>query len=69
MTPAQEQAFKQIEEILREHFEASVIVVQADDDKKSDVRSSWHGGYATSIGLLELGKLHVWNKQEDDATP
>jgi hypothetical protein len=70
MTPAQDDAFKRIDEIMREHFEAGVIVVKGEHtDKTEDIRSTWHGGYATSIGLLEMGKLHAWHassRMDDD---
>lgn len=65
MTEAQQQAFERIEEIMREHFGAGVILVQAESpesDRSSVVTTTWHGGYATAIGLLELGKMRVWNK-------
>lgn len=68
MTNAQEDAFQKIKELMREHFSAGVIVVNgevSEDDKADDVQSIYHGGYATSIGLLELGKLQVWRKGRD----
>ena len=70
MTTAQENAMERIEEIMREHFSSGVLVVQGDvldNDKAEDIRSTWHGGYATSLGLLEMGKLHVWNKSNGGA--
>ena len=66
MTPAQEDAFSRIEEIMREHFSAAVLVVEGEhDDKRSMIRSTWNGGYAASIGLLEMGKLQVWREQQN----
>lgn len=72
MTEAQTQALDRIEEIMREHFSAGVTVVEGEvegeveeNDKASDIRCTFHGGYAASIGLLELGKLQVWRKGKD----
>ena len=63
MTQAQQDAFCKIEELMREHFEAGVLVIETvNDDRKHETRSTWHGGYAVSLGLLELGKLQVWDK-------
>jgi hypothetical protein len=68
MTEAQTQALDRIEEIMREHFTSGVLVVEGEveeNDKASDIRCTFHGGYAASIGLLELGKLQVWRKGKD----
>jgi hypothetical protein len=68
MTPAQETAFSRIEEIMREHFTSALLVVEGEleeNDRASDIRCTYHGGYAASIGLLELGKLQVWRKGKD----
>lgn len=68
MTEAQTQALARIEEIMREHFSAGIIVVAgevAESDTSEDIRCTYHGGYAASIGLLELGKLQVWRKGKD----
>jgi hypothetical protein len=70
MTAAQETAFKQIMEIMREHFAAGVIIIEgelADNDHASDIETAFHGGYATSIGLLEIAKIKVWQTGKDDS--
>lgn len=67
MTEAQQEAFTKIEEIAREHFMAAVIVVEGEmeDNKESDIQLTYHGGYSTSIGLLEIAKLKVWERKKD----
>lgn len=56
MTPAQEEAFTHIEQILREHFEAGAFVVLADlDDNREIVRAGWHGGKTRAVGLFLYG--------------
>ena len=65
MTPAQSQALTQILEIMREHFSAGIIVVETDvegEDTKAAVHSVWHGGFAASLGLLEIGRRDVIGK-------
>ncbi len=60
MTDAQEYAFTEIERMMREHFEAAILVVECDhSDKDSECRATWNGGYASAIGLLEIGKQQV----------
>jgi hypothetical protein len=65
VTAAQVDAFKRIEEIMREHFTAAVLVVEGEnDDKSCDIRSTWNGGYSASIGLLEMGKMQAWHEHK-----
>ena len=62
MTTAQNQALNQIQEIMREHFQAGIITVIGEiegEDKKEDIQSSWHGGSATAYGLLTLASKHL----------
>lgn len=73
MTDAQNNAIKQLRDIVREHFDASVIIVQGDavdvpdPDKVVDIEYIFHGGYASSIGLLELAKIHVWKRGVEES--
>lgn len=61
MTPAQDDALKQILDIMREHFDAGLIVVEGENgDNHTEVQSAYHGNYPTAIGLAELAKLHVY---------
>lgn len=82
MTDAQIAAFKQVNEILKEHFDSSVVAVigevvpheeltQEQADKASDHEFAYHGGYAASIGLTELLKFKIYNTQmaPDDRDP
>jgi hypothetical protein len=68
MTNAQEDAFTKIEHLMREHFSSAVLVVTGElegEDKKDVIRCTFNGGYAASIGLLELGKIRLWHQNED----
>ncbi len=63
MTEAQEQAAERLLEIMREHFSAGVVVLCANTEdhdveceKGEDIRCYWSGGYASAVGLLEIGK-------------
>lgn len=70
MTPAQKQTLEKVNELLREHFTAAVLVTQAElGDREDAIGVSWHGGYPTSIGLLELAKLRVWRGEVDPGEP
>lgn len=56
MTPAQEEAFNKIEQIMREHFDGGAFVVLADlEDHKEEVRAGWHGGKTLATGLFLFG--------------
>ncbi len=77
MTAAQQTAFSQIEQIAREHFSAAVFICntepvdmsQAESDTHDDVRCTYHGGYATSIGLTQIAQLKVFRKEIDPTAP
>lgn len=66
MTEKQEQVFTQMEQLSREHFDGSLLIISArsEDDKQDETRCTWHGGYALAVGLGEIAKLQVWNKQQ-----
>jgi hypothetical protein len=71
MTPAQEEAFNHCEEIMREHFSAAVLIVEGEipgSDTSAEIRCTFHGGFAASVGLLEIGKLNVWREKKDEFT-
>ncbi len=66
MTKAQEDAVGRIMDISREHFEAGVMVFNAEyDDHHNDIRCVWHGGYASAMGLLTIGKIKAWDTQKE----
>lgn len=70
MTEPQRDALNRIEQIMREHFTTGVIIVEGEitnRDDAADIETIYHGGYAASIGLLELGKLYVWRHGRDVA--
>lgn len=79
MTDAQIAAIHQIRDITREHFDASVVIVSGTavgedeagtklEDTAVDIEYIFHGGYATSIGLVELAKLHVYKRGVDSSS-
>lgn len=78
MTQAQETAIRQIQEIMREHFDAGIVILQGEAqtdedttqeqaDKSTSIQYLFHGGYATAIGLVELAKIHVWKRGADES--
>lgn len=75
MTNAQEDALNQIEKIAREHFSASVFIAEGDavnvenPDNKTDVVSTYHGGYSTSVGLCRIAELKIYKTEMDVGRP
>ena len=75
MTEAQDQAFKRVMEIAREHFTASVFIAEGDYvdpdksqevlDQHSDIECAFHGGFAASIGLTQVGQLRIYKTHMD----
>lgn len=77
MTAAQDAAIKQIREIAREHFDAAVFILQGEAvpdvgltqeqcDRHVDVQYLYHGGYAASIGLVEMARHHIYNRGRNE---
>ena len=57
MEISQVEAIKRVKEILSEHFEASVVIVNVEiGDKQESTRTFWHGGFALARGMLELSR-------------
>ena len=64
MTDAQLDAITKAKEILSEHFEGYVIVVQADEgDKEESNQTFWDGGYALAWGLIQCGNNYFQKNQ------
>jgi len=59
MTPAQDKAFDQIQEIMREHFDGGAFVVLAnlegEEHGREEVKSGWNGGKCQAVGLFMYG--------------
>lgn len=67
MTDAQEDAIAKVKEILSEHFDACVMVVQVEEGDKAESNPAfWHGGWALAVGLLEVGKISVLNNRKEE---
>lgn len=73
MTEAQEQAIEKIVHLMREHFNAGVLIVEAREvgDGKEDARQFlWHGGISTALGLNRMLDAKLCKKSveiEDEA--
>ncbi len=67
-TPAQKQAFEQIEKLMREHFEAGVFVCMAEiNDHQEEVWPSYHGGKSNALGLLARVSHQFLHAEADEA--
>lgn len=72
MTHAQQTALDQITELMREHFDSAIIVVEVDAGTDSDptlqhLSYRVAGGFASSLGLIEYAKdkiLHARSANE-----
>lgn len=73
MTDAQENAMTRINDILKEHFDASVVIVMGDAvpteeitqqeaDGCRDHEFAYHGGWATCLGLVEMLKFKIYKE-------
>jgi hypothetical protein len=66
ITAAQRQALGQIEDLMREHFEAGIAILRADDDDNDLTETTdivYHGGYSQAVGLLVVGKKQMLRKR------
>lgn len=59
MTDAQTEALDKIRDIIREHFESGIVVVEGEEERELQ----WHGGITTAIGLCNVASdrlmMHV----------
>lgn len=55
MTPAQEDALNKLQDIVREHFDSGIIIVESDDTREM----FWHGGISNAIGQCEVAKIRL----------
>lgn len=66
MTAAQEQAIEKIQDLVREHFDSGLILVESEDER--DIQ--WHGGFSAAIGNCEIAKrrllLRLDNEESKD---
>jgi hypothetical protein len=65
MTNAQRDAIEKIRDIMREHFDAGLAVLTTDteNDEITATELIFHGGYDRGIGLAEIGKIRLLNRQ------
>lgn len=55
LTPKQEEVLEKVAQLLSEHFEASIVLVESgDDDDKCVLYTRYDGGRSRTIGMLEL---------------
>lgn len=69
MTEAQSEAHNQIHRLMVEHFDAGVCVICYEghngEQATDSIKVTHTGGWATAIGLCEIGKKELMNKQEE----
>ena len=56
MTPAQDEALKKAWDLLSEHFEHVLLVVDFEVVSGDAHECWWHGGALTAIGMAEFAK-------------
>lgn len=66
-TEAQKDAYEQIEKIMREHFESGTYTCLASvNDNQEEIRSGYHGGKTTAIGLCRRAEHHFLNSEGEE---
>lgn len=71
MTDAQKTAADKIHDLMVEHFDGAVLVLQYEGGREDDtdvdaVKVDYTSGYAQAVGLLVIGKNYLLgNRQED----
>jgi hypothetical protein len=60
-TAPQQQVMEKVWELLREHFDSVVLLVDTENSEGTDrvFEMRWHGGVTTSIGLCERGRARI----------
>jgi hypothetical protein len=72
MTVAQQSALIQIEDLMREHFDAGVAVLRAEEESNDLTENTeivWHGGFAHAIGLLKVGEKKMFKPKAKKEKP
>lgn len=63
MTEIQEQTLRTVTALLKEHFEAGVIILETEDlDLNSEREIRWHGGFSRCLGLLGIATIRMLEK-------
>jgi hypothetical protein len=71
MNVAQLDAIERVLDIMREHFDAGVVVLTSDieapnsGEEKTATEIAWHGGKDRAIGLLKIGEFRILRKIEN----
>lgn len=74
MSPAQREAMQKAWDLLTEHFERVLLVidfeVEGEDGKRQDAHQGfWHGGALASVGMAEYAKDRIMSCRERDNEP
>lgn len=74
MSPAQREAMQKAWDLLTEHFERVLLVIdfecEGENGKRQDAHQGfWHGGALSAIGMCEYAKDRVLNGYERDNAP
>lgn len=67
ITDAQQNALQQIEDLMREHFDAGIAVLRAEEEEDDLVENTnvvWHGGFAHAVGLLLVGRKKMFKERK-----
>jgi hypothetical protein len=65
MTSAQQEVFAKISELVREHFEGSLIVVMDETEEGKMGNLQYNGGLLQAIGLARVAALKLEEYQMD----
>lgn len=59
MTQAQQDAVKRAGDIILEHFDSGVLIVEASMDDGDERELWWHGGLSSAVGLTTIAKIRL----------
>ncbi len=70
MTIAQLETLSKMTDLIREHFDAGVLIVEGEGDEgKTRVEIGYHGGYAHAHGLLQVAQYRILVENENNNPP
>lgn len=66
MTQPQQEAWTKATELLKEHFDAFLLVIDTEAADNTDrlFDAMWHGGLSTAIGLAERVRVRLCSRSD-----
>jgi len=69
-TPSQDDAVKKAWDLISEHFDRALLVVDVEcEDGDDGHQVFWHGGFLAGLGAAEYAKHHLLHGKQDTSEP